>query len=327
MEKKTKKRLIIDISLTAILGVIGYYAWKKFGGKITGQTEGDSKGGGVFSNNDPNTQQNPVSNKVPTPSSSSSQSSANRPDDILAFQKFANSKGYTPKLVEDGLWGPKTSKAWKKWGSSFKTKEAADKASGELTGQLKVIYENINSADKPKIFPRNHNGKGNQLMVEATGNNSGTKYYWTESGIYLAYNPTTKKWFQGGNYANNGKTLILTSGTNKGKTVKGSYPVPTAYSATQPMGEQVKTLTNSQVNDIVAKMYYAMKGGGTYENTFMNQWNRMKTLADWSAVYHTFGTKDGENLWQWMDGDFGKYYKLGFNKWFKDRGSNNRFSV
>jgi len=91
--------------------------------------------------------------------------------------------------------------------------------------------------------------------------------------------------------------------------------------------ESTQTLTSGQVADIVAKMYYAMKGGGTYESTFMTQWNRMKTLADWSKVFHTFGKKDGETLWQWMDGDFDRLDKLRFNKWFKDHGSSNRFSV
>lgn len=37
----------------------------------------------------------------------------------LAFQKYANSKGYTPKLVEDGIWGSKTQAAWNKLGDDF----------------------------------------------------------------------------------------------------------------------------------------------------------------------------------------------------------------
>ena len=46
-------------------------------------------------------------------------SRSDRPDDVLAFQQYANAQGYTPKLKEDGLWGPKTSKAWKKHGTDF----------------------------------------------------------------------------------------------------------------------------------------------------------------------------------------------------------------
>jgi hypothetical protein len=39
--------------------------------------------------------------------------------DILAFQKFANSKGYSPRLVEDGVWGRKTKAAFSALGSQF----------------------------------------------------------------------------------------------------------------------------------------------------------------------------------------------------------------
>ena len=38
---------------------------------------------------------------------------------ILAFQKYANSKGWSPKLVEDGKWGAKTQAAAGIWGITF----------------------------------------------------------------------------------------------------------------------------------------------------------------------------------------------------------------
>lgn len=38
---------------------------------------------------------------------------------ILAFQKYANSKGWSPKLVEDGKWGAKTQAAAGIWGVTF----------------------------------------------------------------------------------------------------------------------------------------------------------------------------------------------------------------
>jgi hypothetical protein len=44
---------------------------------------------------------------------------------IEAFQKYANSKGYEPKLDPDGKWGPKTAAAWKKWGEQFKNTPAS----------------------------------------------------------------------------------------------------------------------------------------------------------------------------------------------------------
>ena len=73
-------------------------------------------------------------------------------------------------------------------------------------------------------------------MVEAKGTTSGNVWYWVENGSYLAYNPTkSPKWFQSGNYANNGKTLIITAGINKGKTFTGASPAKTASTASKPV--------------------------------------------------------------------------------------------
>lgn len=38
--------------------------------------------------------------------------SSNMPSNILEFQKFANNNGWTPALVLDNQWGPKTAAAW-----------------------------------------------------------------------------------------------------------------------------------------------------------------------------------------------------------------------
>ena len=52
---------------------------------------------------------------------------------VLAFQKFANSKGYSPKLVEDGKYGAKTEAAIKVWGAEF------DKAAASLGATMANI--------------------------------------------------------------------------------------------------------------------------------------------------------------------------------------------
>jgi hypothetical protein len=41
---------------------------------------------------------------------------------VKAFQIYANSKGYTPKLLEDNKWGPATAAAWNIYGNDFKNK-------------------------------------------------------------------------------------------------------------------------------------------------------------------------------------------------------------
>jgi hypothetical protein len=106
MEKKTKKILLVSGSLLLVGGAFWLW-WRsrakkdetKTDGNVidTGNTGGGQSGGG-----------SPVSQTSPT-----------RPSNVLSFQRFANSKGYTPKLVEDGKWGSKTSAAWRVWGNDY----------------------------------------------------------------------------------------------------------------------------------------------------------------------------------------------------------------
>jgi hypothetical protein len=104
MEKRTKKILLVSGSLLLIGGA--FWLWwrnrpkkdetKTDEGTIdTGTTGGGTIGGGLPS------------------------SITDKPSNVLAFQKFANSKGYKPKLVEDGIWGAKTSAAWNIWGKEY----------------------------------------------------------------------------------------------------------------------------------------------------------------------------------------------------------------
>ena len=316
MDAKIKKRLIIGISLTTILGVAGYFAWQRWGKK----PEEDNDDGVVIDDSKKETQQDPISDTSRTPSSSSSKT--NRPDDILDFQKYANEKGYTPKLKEDGLWGPKTSKGWKKWGESYKTSENSRKDSQGFSGQMASIWKAAKNHSRKVIT----NSKGIK-MIKAIGKTSGNSYYWSVPGSFYSYSPKTKKWLSSGNYANNGKTIIVTGGNNTGKTIKGRDIMNAAYkAATNPQHKQ--TLSTSQVNSIATKMYSALSSGGYSTNSnFTKEWNKLKTAADWTAVYHKFGTMDGKNLWNWMkDASWmtpnSKSY---YNKWFKDRGSKNKF--
>jgi hypothetical protein len=97
MEKGTKKALLISSALLLVGG--GIYLWFRNRPK-TEETPTDESTGGTSTGS---TSDSSVSS--PTPAVS-------KPNNVLAFQKFANSKGYSPKLKEDGAWGPKTSAAW-----------------------------------------------------------------------------------------------------------------------------------------------------------------------------------------------------------------------
>jgi hypothetical protein len=107
MEKRTKKILLVSSSILLIGGGIFWLWWRSRPKKDETKTDenvidtvttgGGQSGGG-----------SPISQTLPS-----------RPDNVLSFQRFANSKGYSPKLVEDGMWGSKTSAAWSVWGNDY----------------------------------------------------------------------------------------------------------------------------------------------------------------------------------------------------------------
>ena len=324
MDPKTKKKIIIGLSVTTILGVAGYFLYQYIKDSQSG--EGDSDGDSGVDQSITNTATLAPPSTGGSPPSQSNPGVADRPDDVLAFQKWANANGWTPKLDEDGLWGPKTKSAWNSKKASYNSSTGADM--GQLTGQLKVIYDKFMATSSLKDNTKFIIGsKTAKPIVRTIGNTSGKWYYYYGGGAFYVYNKEKTKQIASGNYTNNGLTLVMTSGPGKGRTFTGTSILKVANEASSNP-QATKTLSNNDVTDIVVKFYDAMKGMGTKDGTFLTNWKRMQTLADWSAVYHTFGTKDGENLWQWMKGESAlqsPVRKAYFNKWFADRGSSNRF--
>tara|TARA_R110001606_G_scaffold364042_3_gene518357 strand:- start:464 stop:1423 length:960 start_codon:yes stop_codon:yes gene_type:complete len=319
MDPKTKKKIIIGLSLTTILGVGGYFAyqwWKN--NRPADENEDENE-------NDTNvvTTQTPVISPPQSPNTGG----GNRPGDVLAFQKWANANGYTPKLVEDGLWGPKSSAAWNAKKTAYTASVDTKANVSQLSGQLKDIYEKFMAASSLKGNTKAYLNTSTGVMnVSTVGNISGKKYIYVAGGSMYIYNKDGVQ-LAAANYSNNGLKLVVTLGIAKGKTFTGTSILKVANKAsTNPQLEV--TLTNSALADIVAKMYYAMKGGGTYVGTFMTAWKRMNTIADYNAVKSTFGKKDGYTLVQWMRGENDLMIpskKNYFNAWFSNRGSNYKF--
>ena len=107
--------LIVVVVVIIIIAVAAYLIYKNVGKSNTdtgdnitdeekggGDTGGESSGGGYIA---------PVV-------------ISDKPANILDFQKFANSKGYTPKLKEDGKWGPKTAAAWSSLKNDYNKKSS-----------------------------------------------------------------------------------------------------------------------------------------------------------------------------------------------------------
>lgn len=97
---------------------------------------------------------NPDFDTLPSSSTSSSSSSL-KPSgfgraETLAFQKYANSKGWTPRLVEDSIWGSKTQAAWNKLGEEYR--KGAKETQSTETKKSNLLYLKGNSASIYK-FP------------------------------------------------------------------------------------------------------------------------------------------------------------------------------
>ena len=294
MDPKTKKRLIIGISLTTILGVGGYFLHKylKDNNKLPWKSE-DEEDGDNDSDVKASVTTTPVIPAV-SPNNTSTSSSSDRPGDVLIFQKWANENGYTPKLDEDGLWGPKTSSAWKSKKAEYNksTEEKADPTTG-LSGQQKAIWDAWQGTSSIQPTTKIAEGQGafaGKTFIYATGNITGKRYSFGPGGLFYAWDKQGGNHIASGNYTNNGKTIVATFGPGKGKTFTSTNAMKSADEMSTN-AQMVKTLSNNEVADVAAKMYNAMDGAGTYENMFNNAWNRMKTYADWSAVNSAFGKK------------------------------------
>jgi hypothetical protein len=162
MEKRTKKVLLISSALLLIGGGI-YWLWKKKQSGSLPDASGDSTGGSTTDS---------------TSGGSTGGAVVLKPNNTLAFQKFANLKGYTPKLKEDGVWGSKTAAAWSAWGSDYNKSIGITATSSFKKGQ-KVM---------PRI-PLKTATAYDRKTGKAIGNVS--------SAIFEMYSTQPDKWFFG----------------------------------------------------------------------------------------------------------------------------------
>jgi len=116
MTPQGKKRLIIGTSLVVILGVVGYFIYKKFSESKPEETpppSPDTSGGGGASNTNSGGGSGGGGLTSGNPFSTS--------EELKKFQEWViNTKKDTSIGKVDGLWGSKSAKAWTKYGEEYK---------------------------------------------------------------------------------------------------------------------------------------------------------------------------------------------------------------
>lgn len=88
---------------------------------------------------------------------------------------------------------------------------------------------------------------------------------------------------------------------------------------TQETGES-PTLSSATFNMLANKLYTAMKGVGTDEDTVYDVFGQLRNTADVYKLVAVFGTKDGETLDQWIRGDLSSWEINKLNKLLSNKG-------
>lgn len=87
----------------------------------------------------------------------------------------------------------------------------------------------------------------------------------------------------------------------------------------QETGE-TPTLSNATFNMLANKLYTAMKGVGTDEDTVYSVFGQLGNTADVLKLITVFGTKDGETLDQWIRGDLSSWEINKLNRLLANKG-------
>lgn len=87
----------------------------------------------------------------------------------------------------------------------------------------------------------------------------------------------------------------------------------------QETGESL-TMSNATFNMLANKLYTAMKGPGTDEDTVFSVFGQLSNTADMLKLVAVFGTRDGETLDQWIRGDLGYFDLQKLNRLLSNKG-------
>lgn len=83
--------------------------------------------------------------------------------------------------------------------------------------------------------------------------------------------------------------------------------------------------SDSQYNVYAQQLYTAMKGLGTDENAIYTVFRQMKNRVDILKLFAAFGTRDGQDLYEWMAGDLSSWNFNKINNILTDNGVDYQF--
>ncbi len=98
-----------------------------------------------------------------------------------------------------------------------------------------------------------------------------------------------------------------------GKTIHDSETnAKLAKQLDEEISEDKITITQQQLNSYASKLYAAMKGWGTDEESIYDVFREMKTRSDVLQLIKTFGVKDHMTLNEWLNDELSadEIYKI-----------------
>lgn len=90
-------------------------------------------------------------------------------DELKAFQSFANSKGWSPALVEDGKWGKFTQKAIDSLGAEYDKVLAGKTSTGGTTGSTGGSTGDVTKGVTPSVDEQNRMAKVGKVWEKGKG--------------------------------------------------------------------------------------------------------------------------------------------------------------
>lgn len=301
MDAKTKKRLIIWLSVGTILAVGGFFTVKHFKAKKAEKKRiEDEVAAAVIV----------ASATSTTPGSATSGSAIDQPSDVKAFQDWMDKQG-KPWILSNGKYvflnkgngygsfGPATQQVWKVYKSQFLTNPQSSSTTA-TTGKLAKLKAFVSGSV---------NGKSTDGRLYLMKQGEKGQYYWFDDNTFGMWDNATSKWkvrgIWGGDLA---KTVSATTGPNAGKSFTNENPVMAIYESSV---DSQPPISNDMAALYAEKLLSSMQSVGTIDWKFWDTMKNIKNPIQWRQVFDKFGKSNGSNLDEWINADLAEAIERG----------------